>query len=167
VIRFIKMNFVLIRVFVFALIYIAIISVKINAMENVTFTGLQSSNNQSEVPEIFRSNCTGWVSIPRNRNCPAGEKRGPNGRCRKLWWGEIKIRFLVCLNVLNKAANLCLSKRSECYTRGELDVYLPMLLTGMLIRKIGVCDGVHCEEYDRNVINYLWVLPKLSVIHPI
>jgi len=163
VIRFIKMNFVLIRVFVFALIYIAIIFVKTNAMENVRSTGLQSSSNPTDVPTadgvIIRA------PIRRNQPCPAGEKRGPNGKCRKLWWGEIKIRFLVCLNAVNKAANLCLSKRSECYTGGELGFLNSQLLTGILICDIGGCHGVHCEEYDRNVINYLWFLPTLSVIH--
>ena len=164
VIRYIKMNFVSIRAFVFTLIYIAILFVKINALENIKSSAVELSTNRMEDPVTDAS----IVRAPNRRNqpCLVGEKRGPNGKCRKRWWGEIKIRFFMYLNVLNKAAaHLCLlSMWSECCMRGEFGTFLLpyrfifqitawRTYCGVLCGIWG-CHGEHCEGYDRNVINY-------------
>jgi hypothetical protein len=156
------MYFFSIRAFVFTLIYIAILLVKIKAQENITSSVVELSTNRTEEPDSRIVKCIFEVPTRRNQTCRRGEKRGLNGKCRPTWWGEIKIRFFMCLNATNKAAHFCLlSKWSECYMRGELGLFCQILssskiLIGILICDIWVCHGVHCEEYDRNISNYLW-----------
>jgi hypothetical protein len=77
------MKFVLIQAFVFTLIYIAILFVKINALENIKSSGVEFSTNRTEDPVTNES----IVRAPNRRNepCKIGEKRGPNGKCRKRW----------------------------------------------------------------------------------
>lgn len=131
VIKHIKMDFVSIRVFMFTLIYIGIIFVKINAHETVISSGFELSTKGTEGPSLDAS----IVRAPMRRNqpCPEGEKRGPNGKCRKRWWGEIKIGFFVHLNVLNKLALLCLlSKWTEWWMGREFGLVCPILLSSKL-----------------------------------
>jgi len=77
------MDFVLIRAFVFTLVFIAIIFVKINAMENIMNSESQLSTSFTEDPTAGPSIVR--APIRRNQPCPMGEKRGPSGKCRKRW----------------------------------------------------------------------------------
>ena len=77
------MDFVSIRAFLFTLIYIAILFVKINAQENITSSGLQLSTNHME--DAVTGASIVRAPIRRNQPCPMGEKRGPNGKCRQRW----------------------------------------------------------------------------------
>jgi hypothetical protein len=71
------------RALVFTLIYIAILFVKINAQGNVISSGVELSTNRWENPVTEGSIVR--APIRRNQPCPVGEKRGPNGKCRKRW----------------------------------------------------------------------------------
>jgi hypothetical protein len=76
------MNFVSIRVFMFTLIYISILFVKIKALDNIN-SGSELSANFTEIPRVDSM----IVKVPRRQNqpCPTGEKRGHSGKCRKRW----------------------------------------------------------------------------------
>jgi hypothetical protein len=147
VIRYIKMDFVSIRGFVFTLIYIAILFVKINARENIISSGVELSTYRMEGPATYASIVR--APIRRNQPCPVGEKRGPSGKCRKRWWGEITVRFFMCLNVLNKAAYLCLlSKWNECWMGGSWEFFFcQIFLSSKLLNSILICDIWVVAEY--------------------
>jgi hypothetical protein len=80
------MKFVSIRAFMFTLIYIFILFVKLNAKQNIASSGVELSTRHMEEPSVNES----IVRAPLRRRqqqqpCPEGEKRGPSGKCRKLW----------------------------------------------------------------------------------
>jgi hypothetical protein len=97
------------------------------------------------------------VKVPRRQNqpCPTGEKRGHSGKCRKRWWGEIEIYFVMCLNILNKV--LCLlSKWKECWMGGEFGFnaifsYLPNYWLAYNYVRFEFITGVDCEKYNQNI----------------
>jgi hypothetical protein len=77
------MDFVSIRVFMFTLIYIVILFVKVNARENAISSGFELSTKSTEGPSADKV----IIRAPTRliQPCPEGEKRGPSGKCRKRW----------------------------------------------------------------------------------
>jgi hypothetical protein len=83
VVKYLKMNSGSTRVFIFMLLYMAMLLVKINALENIISSGFELTAKDMEGPQANSSIVRAPVRRPAP--CHGGEKRGPNGKCRKRW----------------------------------------------------------------------------------